>query len=140
MADLDLSHPRFRRQFSFVLYDKIAHEFEDLLQKCRPNKKTDLIAACIRHALAEITGKPDSQNERDIERLKKHYQSAAESRATEPDIAAIEEKIRNEMREELESAVNTSVQKTLAEFLLKTPASQFKEMQDKLAEKRDESD
>ena len=136
MADLDLSHPRFRRQFSFVLYDKIAREFEDLLQKCRPNKKTDLIAACIRHALAEITGKPDPQNERDIERLKKHYQAAIETPDADPDIAALEEKIRAEMRQELETTVNNSVQKTLSEFLLKTPASQFKEMQDKLSGKR----
>ena len=89
MADLDLSHPRFRRQFSFVLYDKIARDFEDLLKKCRPNKKTDLIAACIRYALAEISGNPDPQNDRDIERLKKHYQTATQSSlpANEDDIS-----------------------------------------------------
>ncbi len=142
MADLDLSHPRFRRQFSFVLYDKIARDFEDLLKKCRPNKKTDLIAACIRYALAEISGNPDPQNDRDIERLKKHYQTATQSSlpANEDDISALEEKIRSEMRQELQEAVNSSVQKTLAEFLLQTPASQFKEMQAKLSEKRDEND
>ena len=142
MADLDLSNPRFRRQFSFVLYDKIARDFEDLLQKCHPNKKTDLIAACIRRALAEISGKPDPQNDRDIEQLKKHYQTAVQSTppTNEGDILALEEKIRAEMRKELEAAVDSSVQKTLSEFLLRTPASQSKEMQDKLSEKREEND
>ena len=133
MADLDRSPQRCKHQFSFVLYDQIARDFDEVLTRCRPRKKTNLIAACLRHALAEITDRPDPKAQADIQRLKEMYQAPSPPPAAEAaDLAALEQNLRTEMRRQLEATVDASLRKTLAEFIERTPVEQFHRMKKKL--------